>query len=296
MSKTTHVVLGASGHIGSAVVSELQNAKIPVLALTHSPATADRLIASGVKAQAVDVTDTGALRSIFRTARRAFLLNPPADQGSDTDSVERATSSSIADAVNGSGLEKVVVASTYGAQPGDGIGDLSVLYEFEHLIERAGVPIAVNRGAYYFTNLEQLLGAARKGTILTPFPEDLVMPMVSPVDLGKQAAVRLLSPTADVGIRYIEGPDRYTFLDVAAAFSDALGHAVLLQKIPDDQIEANLRDMGFSHAAADAYARMTRASIEGMELPDDHVRGEVGLRDYLRDLVFPVGGHSTVLY
>ncbi|MDM9621111.1 NmrA family NAD(P)-binding protein [Rhizobium sp. S96] len=284
--------------MGCAVISELQAANIPFLALTHGEATAESLIASGVKAKAVDVMDTGTLRSIFREARRAFLLNPPADPKSDTDSVERATATSITEAVDGSGLEKVVVASTYGAQPGERIGDLSVLFGFERLIEQTGIPAAINRGAYYFTNLEPLLEAARKGTITTPFPEDLLMPMVSPIDLGKQVTLRLLSPTSDVGIRYVEGPDRYTFLDVVAAFSGALGHAVLLEKIPNGEIEASYKELGFSDAAAVAFARMTKASIEGMELPDDPVRGDVGLFEYLRELATPAeaSGNSTTIY
>jgi len=298
MTEITHVVLGASGHIGSVVVSELQKAKIPVLALTHDQATADRLISSGIKAQALDVMETEALRLVFRGARRAFLLNPPADPRGDTDTMERATARSIADALEGSGLEKMVVASTYGTQPGERIGDLSVLFEFEQMVERSGVPTAVNRGAYYFTNLAPLLEAAREGMITTPFPEDLLMPMVSPIDLGKQVAARLLTPTADVGIQYIEGPKRYTFLDVAAAFSDALGHAVLLQKIPNDQIEASFKELGFSDAAADTYARMTLASVESLERPDDPVRGDIDLPAYLRGLVSSADGSGdrTVLY
>ncbi len=168
MTDFTHVVLGASGHIGRTVASELLAADIPFLALTHGEVSAERLIASEVNAKAVDVMDTAELRSIFRNARRALLLNPPADPEGDTDSVERATATSIAEALDGSGLEKVVVVSTYGAQPGERIGDLSVLYGFERMIEATGIPAAVNRRAYYFTNLEPLLDEARKGEFTTP--------------------------------------------------------------------------------------------------------------------------------
>ncbi len=162
----------------------------------------------------------GSIRSILQKGRRAFLLNPPADIKGDTNAEELKTARSIAAALEGSGLEKLVVASTYGALDGAGIGDLSVLYEFERLVKASGIPAAINRGAYYFTNLDMLLQPAKEtGRLLTPFPEDMKMPMVSPRDLGEAAAARLKSPIDDVGIDHVEGPERYSFADVAKAFS-----------------------------------------------------------------------------
>jgi uncharacterized protein YbjT (DUF2867 family) len=154
---------------------------------------------------AVDIADPVALREVLRRGRRAFLLNPPADPSVDTDAEELRTAHSIAAAVEGSGLEKVVVASTFGAQPGDAVGDLSVLWVLERLVGATGVPMAVNRGAYYFTNLAMLISPAREGEVPTPFPDDLVLPMVSPIDLGKFAAARLVSPIEDTDVQYVEG-------------------------------------------------------------------------------------------
>lgn len=205
------VVLGASGNIGSAVVRALLEHGVSVLAAVHSWEKAQGWERMNVPTRVVDVLDTGVLRVLFQDSRRAFLLNPPADPSTDTDAVEHATASSIAAALMGSGLEKVVLASTYGAQPGDRIGDLSVLYDFERMIEATGIPMAINRGAYYFTNLAPLLATARQGKIATPFPGELVTPMVSPADLGTAAAERLLSSLEDFGVQYVEGPERLTF-------------------------------------------------------------------------------------
>ncbi|MCC0030425.1 MAG: hypothetical protein H6891_09455 [Brucellaceae bacterium] len=46
----------------------------------------------------------------------------------DTDAEERETVDAIVGALAGSGLEKVVAASTYGARPGERCGDLTVLH------------------------------------------------------------------------------------------------------------------------------------------------------------------------
>lgn len=279
------VVLGASGNIGSRAVRVLRDQGASVLAAVHSEDKAKAWEGMNVPARVVDVLDTGALLALFKDARRAFLLNPPADPSTDTDAAERATASSIAKAVEGSGLEKVVLVSAYGAQPGERIGDLSVLYELERRVEMSGVPTAINRGAYYFTNLDPLLATAKQGRILTPFPSEMAIPMVSPVDLGKAASRRLLSSVDDVGIQYVEGPERVTFAQVASFFSDALGQKVDIETTPRVDIEESFRQLGFSKPAADAYARMTKVSINGVELPDNPIRGSSTLREYIHELV-----------
>lgn len=276
-----YVVLGATGNIGSQVVESLKSKGQTVIAVSHDETKASALTDGNVEGVSVDVANADALRDILRRGYRAFLLNPPAVPTTDTNAEELRTARAIAKAVEGSGLEKVVVASTYGAQQGDRIGDLSVLWEFEQLIEKAGVPTAVNRGAYYYTNLDVLIEPARRGDLPTPFPADFVLPMVSPIDLGKAAASRLMSPVGDVGLEFVEGPKRYSFADVAVILSKVLGRDVRLKNIARDQIEASYRQQGFSEPAAEAYTRMTIATLDGPELPANAVRGRVTLEEHI---------------
>lgn len=167
------VVLSASGHIGSVVARTLLRDRHHVIAVVRDEAKAVRLKSEGAEIAVVDVGDRHSLRDLFRCGRRAFLLNPPVPIHMVTDAEENRTASSIADAVSGSGLEKVLVESTYGSQPGDAVGDLSVLWNFERSIAATEIPMAINRGAYYFTNLDMLVEGARKGTISTMFPPDI---------------------------------------------------------------------------------------------------------------------------
>ncbi|WP_202880480.1 hypothetical protein [Sinorhizobium medicae] len=165
----------------------------------------------------------------FRRGRRAFLLNPPADTTKDTDTVERRTAANILVALEGSGLEKVVAASTGGAQPGNRIGDLNVLWELEEGLRRQSIPAAINRGAYYMSNWDDLLDVVRRdGVLPTMFPEDTVIPMVAPRDLGEAAAERLLSSVNDVGVWYVEGP--------RALFATRCGKGVLPGARPTGEV------------------------------------------------------------
>jgi uncharacterized protein YbjT (DUF2867 family) len=280
------IVMGASGHVGSNVAQALLEAGAPVTAILHDPAKAAAWQARGARTAIVDVHDSDALRTVLRTGRRAFLLNPPADVSTDTDREEHATVRSIVAAVDGSGLEKVVAASAMGAQPGERCGDLSILYDFEQALAAQPIPAVIQRGAYYFSNWDLQADEARGGTLTTMLPADLKIPMVAPDDLGRAAARRLREPSSDRGLHEVEGPERYAAQDVADAFAAALGIPVKLVVTPRDKWVEAYRKQGFSEAAARSYARMTAASIDGgFEFPTAPERGEITLRAYISALV-----------
>lgn len=280
------VVLGANGHVGRAVVEHLIAARQPVIGITHTKEGADRLRASGAFPAVVDVMDTSALRAVLQRGKRAFLLNPPADVGLDTDQVEEASARSISEAIQGLPLEKVVVESTYGAQPGDGIGDLSVLYHFETQVAATGLPAAINRGAYYYSNFDLYLPMVRDGVLAGMLPELKKIPMVAPDDLGRFAAQRLMSGVDDVGVWSIEGPETYSLRDVADTFERLLGKEVRVEVSLREQWVEDYKKAGFSEAAAQSYARMTGAVVDRDLSAEGAVhRGETTLDDYLRRLI-----------
>ena len=281
-----YVILGATGHVGSAAADDLIRAGKPVTVVTRDEEKAASWQSRGAEAAVLDVTDVDALRSAFKRGRRAFLLNPPASPSTDTDVEEHRTFTSIVQALNGSGLEKVVVESTYGAQPGDRIGDLSVLFDFEQALARQPIPVTVLRAAYYMSNWDASLDAAKQGVLPTMYPADLMIPMVAPSDLGAAAARLLQEEVEQTGIHYVEGPARYSSNDVAAAFAKALDRHVAVAVTPRDQWQAAYRKLGLSDAAAFAFARMTAASVDGsFEMPAEPERGTITLDAYIAALV-----------
>ncbi|KHL26529.1 NmrA family transcriptional regulator [Croceibacterium mercuriale] len=280
-------VMGATGHVGAAVADTLLSMGEDVTVMTRQPDRAGAWRDKGARVVAADAEDPASLAAAFRSADRAFLLNPPADPRGDTDAAERRTIASILSALDGSGLEKVVAASTYGAQPGEGLGDLSTLWQLEEGLRARPIPAAINRGAYYMTNWLGFTDAVRRTGILpSMFPADVEIPMVAPADLGRAAAERLLQPVQDEEILYVEGPARYTPRDVADAFAGALGRAVQVDVAPREQWPAIYRDAGFSPEAAAAYTRMTAISLDsGFDKPARPLRGATGLNAFMATVV-----------
>jgi uncharacterized protein YbjT (DUF2867 family) len=282
-----HIILGGTGRVGSATARALLRRGEPVTVVTRDARRAATLEAAGARTVVADVCDVETLRRVFRGGTRAFLLNPPADPSADTDAEERAHVAAIVEALDGSGLEKVVAASTYGARPGGRCGDLTVLHAFEEKLRAQSIPAAINRGAYYMSNWGGMLDPVRdSGRLASFFPADLRLPMVAPEDVGEAAAQRLLEPAGDTGLRHIEGPLRYTPRDVAEAYAEALGTPVEVEVIPREAWIETFHRFGFSDEAALSYACMTDAVVNGdTELPPDPVRGSTTLREYIQALV-----------
>lgn len=241
-----------------------------------------------------DVHDVDGLRRVLQRGKRLFLLNPPADPSTDTDAQERETVRCLLAALEGSQLEKVVAQSTYGAQPGDRLGDLSILHDLEEGLRAQPIPVSIIRAAYYMSNWDAMLEPARdEGILPTMYPADLEIPMVAPEDLGRVAARLLAEPVDQTSLEHVEGPERYSSADVAAAFADAIGRPVEVAVTPRERWEETFRGLGFSEPAARSYARMTAISVDGdYEVPATSLRGTVSLKSYIAALV-RTGGSSS---
>ncbi|MBY4610711.1 NmrA family NAD(P)-binding protein [Rhizobium sp. 9T] len=281
-----YIVVGGTGHVGSAVAQTLLDEGEAVTIVTRDPEKAGAWQRRGAEVAVADVHDVASLREVFGRRKRAFLLNPNADISSDTDREERETVGCLLEAIKGSGLEKVVAQSTLGAQPGQQCGDLNVLYELEVGLRNQPIPASVIRAAYYYSNWDTMLEPVIKdGVLSTMLPADLKLPMVAPEDLGRVAARLLQAPIEQIGVYPVEGPERNSPNDVAAAFAAALGRAVRVDVIPRETWEDAYRSLGFSNAAAHSYARMTALTADGPEYPEDPIRGSISLQTYIGKLI-----------
>lgn len=282
-----YVVLGATGHVGSSVLCRLLQEGENVIAVSHSATHEEELRCTGAEVVTVDIADSVGLTRVLSRAGRAFLLNPPGNVAQDSDQQERRFAASIVKAVKESGVEYVVAASTQGAQPGQNIGDLGVLYEFEQGLRSTGVPTSITRGAYYYSNWEMQLDSIRQGRLISFFPADFKLPMVAPEDLGAFNGNKLLHPSGiDFEIHDCSGPRDYTIQNVADAFALALNRNISLEVIPRERWIETYRSMGFSEASAISYANMVQLTLD-TDFGHQSVpyRGSMTLESYIAKLV-----------
>lgn len=282
-----YIILGATGHVGSAVAQALLKQGEAVTVIIHDADKKDEWTQQGATVAMADVYNSAQLRSVFGQGERLYVLNPPAKPATDAAQEERRSVASILAALPNSGIKKIVAASTYGAQPGDRIGDLGVLYELEQGLAQTGIPTSIVRGAYYMSNWDMALPTAQQeGVVHTLYPPEFKLPMAAPQDLGAVGARLLREPLEKTGLYYVEGPARYSSNDVAAAFATALGKEVNAVQTPQDQWVLTLQATGFSQPAAESMAAMTKLTLdERPAFPDAPVRGTTTLQDYIAALV-----------
>ena len=232
----------------------------------------------------LDVQDTAALAAVFQKAERAFVLNPPASPALNTDVEERRTVQAILKALQGAALEKIVLQSTYGAQPGAHCGDLGVLYEFEDAARQLKTPLCVVRAAYYMSNWTFGVEAVRATGVLETFlPATQKVPMVASDDVGAVAAQLLCAPVSETGVYSVEGPAWYSPADVAEALGVVLQQPVRVASLPKADWLAAYRRNGFSEAAARSYAHMTDIFVsQAYEKPASPLKGPTDLHTYFR--------------
>lgn len=285
-----YVVLGAGGHVGAAVANTLLALGHSVTVVTRSAAKAAAWQHKNAAAAVLDIHNTQALKTVFKHAKRAFLLNPPAAVGGNTDVLERQSVHAILNALRGVALEKIVVQSTYGAQAGAHCADLGVLYEFEQGAQQLGIPLCCVRAAYYMSNwcaaVPQVLA---NGVLSSVLPAAVPIAMVAPHDVGQFAAHLLAAPVEQVGTYFIEGPKRYTPAEVAHNMEQVLGRSVQVNEVPPEAWLSYYRSHGFSEQAAHSYAHMTEIFVANRYAqPDAPHKGATSLMHYMRAALPPL--------
>ncbi|ASZ13501.1 NAD(P)H-binding protein [Chitinophaga pendula] len=281
-----YIILGATGHIGSAVIRQLVQHGASVTGITSNNDHASQIEKAGATAAVADVRDTETLTRIFKTGKRLYVLNPPAAPHTDTSEEEEKNIVSIVEAISKSSFEKIVVESTYGAQPGSQLGDLAVLYNLEQKVKAIFRTPTIIRGAYYYSNWDSMLhSATTTGTIYSLYPADFVFPMVAPADIALLAAKALQAPADEHPLFYIEGPRQYAPADVAIAFSRALQKEVEVTVIPESGWVDFLLESGFSTAAAQSMANMTHVTLYSKNTSDCPEKGNITLEEYIQALV-----------
>jgi uncharacterized protein YbjT (DUF2867 family) len=281
-----YIILGGTGNVGSSVAESLLEKEKEVTVVTHNPEKVSQWEQKGAKVEVADVYDSDKLHEVFKKGERLFLLNPPADFSKDTIAEEKRSVASILKALENSGIKKVVAESTYGAQKGDGIGDLGVLYELEEGLKKMNLPCDIIRAAYYMSNWNMSVESAKnEGIVHTFYPPDFKLPMVSPKDIGRVAAEFLIEDSNGVKTHYVEGPEEYCADDVAKAFGKALGKTVEAVQIPHEKWFETMTRTGFSDIAARSMVKMTELTLEDTERPESPIRGTTTIDEYIAELV-----------
>lgn len=280
-----HIILGASGQVGSAIVTQLIEKGESVKGIIRDEKKADKLEKSGATVAIADATDLPALVAAFQDGSTLFALTPESGHERNVIGETKDILDNYRKALANSPIKKVVGLSSIGAQYETGTGNLVMSYLLEHAFTGMPIKQIFVRPAYYFSNWMMYLGSVmEKGTLPTFFPVDLAIPMASPEEVAAYVANVIQKEEEDGKIFELIGP-AYSSEDVAKAFSDALDKEVKAEQIPREQWESTLQEIGFSPDAVRNFVEMTEAVIAGKTKPEKNDTVQVKLKTTLKDYI-----------
>src|SRR5690606_2559142 len=239
-----NIIVGATGQVGSNLISELKNNGFPVRAVVRNP---DKLSDKAIETRTADLFNLEQLTEAFKGGTTVFVLTPENPTSNDIIEDTKRIVENYKKAIQATGIKKVVALSCVGSHIDGNTGNV--------LMSRI---------------LEQTLGylepVEQYGVLPTFFPEDLKIEMNSPIDLAKFIA-KIMTDTLSKRIYELTG-QKYSSLDVANTFSKLLNKNVTVQSIPQDKWKETLISVGFTENTANNLSDMTQAVIDNKTIPE----------------------------
>lgn len=260
-------VMGTTGNTGRAIAEQLLAKGEKVRALARSKEKAKDLAAKGAEILTGNADDAKFLAAAFKGADAVYTLLPPNAAAPDFGALQDKIGTAIAQAIAESGVKKVVLLSSIGADLPSGTGPVAGLHRQEKRLRELGVDTLVLRPAYFMENVGGNLGMIKhqgiNGGAIAP---DLKMPLIATQDIAAVASKALTARDwKGVEVRELLGPRDYTMAEITSILGAKIGKPDLKYiQFPYGDFAKALTGFGFSQDVADKYAEMSKALNDGV--------------------------------
>jgi NAD(P)H dehydrogenase (quinone) len=281
-------ITGITGNIGGEVARNLLGARQPVRAVVRDARKGQSWAQRGCEVALADIGDASALAAAFKGADGVFILVPPNFDPLPGFPEAHAIAATLKSAIDEAAPGRVVYLSTIGAQATQPnlLTQHSII---EQSLRELSVPITFLRPAWFMENCSWDVVPARDSGVIPSFlqPLDKPVPMVATADIGRVAAQLLQETWSGHRVVELEGAQRVTPNDIAAAFSQLLDHPVQMELVPHETWETLFRSQGVKNPAP--RVRMLDGFNEGwIEFENGHagsLKGTVALMTVLKSLI-----------
>jgi uncharacterized protein YbjT (DUF2867 family) len=286
-----YAIMGITGNVGGSTARALLQEGKKVRGIVRNKAKAAAWETAGVELAVADVSNSAALESAFRDLEGVFVMIPPNFAPAAGYPETRAIIAAVRKALAAAQPAKAVYLSSVGAQRENGLGLITQSHILEQ--EMSSLPISNTfiRAAWFLENYQWDVGPARGESAIDVFltPPERPLPMVATDDIGRLASKALQQDWT--GNRYLEleGPARYSPLDVAAAFARHLNRQVLAKPVPRDQWAGLFEKQGMPPDRTGPRMEMldgfNSGWIDFASTGAEHFLGVRTLDDVIRDLL-----------
>ncbi|WP_248324411.1 MULTISPECIES: NmrA family NAD(P)-binding protein [unclassified Caballeronia] len=282
-----YAITGISGQVGGALADALLQAGQSVRAVVRDAKKGEPWAARGCEVVNARMNDSNALAQAFEGAHGVFILLPPQFDPSPGFPETREVIEAVVTAVRRAKPRKIVCLSTIGAQATE-TNLLTQHTLLQDALIAQPIPVTFLRPGWFMENSEWDVQSAREEGVVHSFlqPLDRAIPMVATEDVGRTAARLLMDDSHGTRVIELEGPQRVSPRDIAAAFSAVLGKPVTAQAVPRESWRDMFEQQGMKNPMP--RIRMLDGFNEGWidfeEHSEDIVKGEVDIESVVRKL------------
>ncbi|MCG7400881.1 MULTISPECIES: NmrA family NAD(P)-binding protein [Caballeronia] len=283
-----YVVTGITGQVGGALANALLKAGKPVRAVVRDERKGAVWSARGCELAHATMTDADALARAFGGAQAVFVLPPPEFDPAPGFPEAREVIDAIVAAIARARPRRIVCLSTIGAQAAQ-INLLTQRTLLEEALRKQPVPVTFLRPGWFMENCAWDVDSARNEGIVHSFlqPLDRAIPMTATDDIGELAAKLMQETWTGMRVVELEGPQRTSPNDIAAAFSSVLGKPVRAQAVQRETWEGLFASQGMKHPMPriQMLDGFNDGWIDFEGRSEDIVKGKTPIVDVIRKLV-----------
>jgi len=289
------VVTGSLGHISKPLTKELLEKGHTVTVISHNPERLIDIEALGAVAAIGTMEDVDFLTATFKDTDAVYCMisagNSYFNKDFNLKTLTDKLGNNYKQAIEQSGVKRVVFLSSIGAHLDKGNGLLAFYYHVEKILNAlpSDVSITFMRPVGFYYNLLGFINTIKtQGVIATNYGGDVPKPWVSPVDIATAVAEELVADQpASRKNRYVAS-DEISSNEIAHILGTAIGKPDLKWIIiPDKQLLDGMIAVGMSPKIAEGLVEMNASGQTGT-LYEDYYRnkpelGKVKLADFAKE-------------
>ncbi len=287
------ILTGSLGNISKPLATALVQKGHSVTVITSSTNRQEEIEQLGASAAIGSVEDLSFLTQTFTGADAVYCMIPRAnyfDPNLDLDAFTRKIGNNYAEAIQKSGVKRVVFLSSIGAHLKEKSGIIQRYNEIEAVLNQlSNVSITFIRPTSFYYNLLAYVPAIKnQGFISANYGADSLIPWVSPNDIAEAIAEEIETPLDEKKVRYVAS-EELSGHQTARIIGEAIGKPDLEWKLISDEETLNgLISVGMQPKIAAGLVEMY-AALYNDTLGADYyknrpsVLGKTKMADYAKE-------------
>lgn len=266
------VLTGSLGNIGRPLTRNLVAKGHQVTVISSTAERIKEIQTLGAVPAIGNIQDAGFLTETFRGADAVYLMEAWEGIGSifdkevDFPAEFRKIGENYREAVEKSGVRRIIHLSSVGAHSDQGTGSLLVHHQVENILRKLPEEVAITfmRPVGFFSNIYRWMPVIRsRGAIIQSYGGDRKEPWVSATDIADAVTEEMENPSEGRTVRYLASeeisPD-----EIAAALGRAIGNPGLKWDVVSaEELLEQMRTAGVNEWIAMGLVQMQKAQGDG---------------------------------